>query len=228
LLGNRRPNARLILLVLAVGWSSAQVAQKANQDYETAPLRQRAAFEMGHWVRPSVEHTSELVASLGLRQGDTVADIGTGVGYLLPYLVGVVGVRGVVIGEDIYPDFLAKAQEKVTAAGWQNVRTVLGTEDDPKLGMARLDMALLLDTYHHLNYPAPLLRRIRQALKPGGRLVIIEYYRSRKHPGASDEDLRSHIRLDRDEVAAEVAGQGFHLSRQFDHLPHEYVLIFGK
>jgi ubiquinone/menaquinone biosynthesis C-methylase UbiE len=204
----------------------SQVAQKANEDYLTPVRREKAAFEMTHWVRPKVEHTSELVASFGLRPGETVADVGTGVGYLLPYLVSVVGAQGTVIGEDIYSDFLATAQEKIDTAGWRNVRTVLGTEDNPKLGVSQLDTALLLDTYHHLNYPARMLQNIRRALKPGGRLVIVEYYRSRPHPGAMDADLRSHIRLDRDDVAKEVSAQGFHLSKEFDHLPHEYVLMF--
>jgi ubiquinone/menaquinone biosynthesis C-methylase UbiE len=183
---------------------------------------------MGHSVRPLVERTAELVASFGLRHGDAVADIGTGVGYLIPYLVARVGVFGSVIAEDIYPDFLAQAQQRSTAAGWQNVRTVLGTEQDPKLPAGQLDAALLLDTYHHLNYPVPILQQIARALKPHGRLIIVEYYRSRKHPGASDDDLRAHIRLDRDEVVAEVEAQGFRLARRFDHLPHEYVLTFSK
>ena len=89
-------------------------------------------------------------------------------------------------------------------------------------------MALLLDTYHHLNYPAETPRHIRQALKIRGQLIIVKYYRSRKHPGASDEDLRTHIRLDRDEVVTEVSAHGFRLAKQFDHLPYEYVLMFGR
>lgn len=220
---------RLVILFLAAScWCVCQVARNANEDYGTDAMRQKAAWEMDHWVRPSVEHTTDLMSSLELRPGDAVADIGTGVGYLLPYLVARVGARGSVIAEDIYPDFLAKAQERISAAGWKNVRTVPGTEHDPKLPLARLDVALLLDTYHHLNYPAEMLRHIRRALKPDGRLVIVEYYRSRKHPGASAEDLRTHIRLDRDEVVAEVQANKFHFVRQFDHLPHEYVLMFSK
>jgi ubiquinone/menaquinone biosynthesis C-methylase UbiE len=220
---------RVVLLCVAAGCRcDSQVAQKPNEDYDTAERRQRAALEMDHWVRAGVERTGDLVASLGLRPGDVVADIGTGVGYLLPYLAARVGPQGAVIAEDIFPDFLAKAQEKIDAAGWRNVRTVLGSERDPKLPANQLDVALLLDTYHHLNYPTETLRHIRRALKVRGQLIIVEYYRSRKHPSASDEDLRSHIRLDRDEVVAEVSAHGFRLAKQYDHLPHEYVLMFGR
>jgi ubiquinone/menaquinone biosynthesis C-methylase UbiE len=183
---------------------------------------------MDHWIRPSVEHTGELVTSLGLQPGEAVADIGTGVGYLLPHLVARVGPQGSVVGVDVYPDFVSKARDRVKAAGWRNVRVVLGTEHDPRLPPAQIDAAILLDTYHHLNYPDQTLRHVRQALKPHGRLIIIDYYRSRRHPGTTDEDLRKHIRIDRDEVVSEVQAEGFQLARRFDHLPHEYVLIFEK
>ena len=123
---------------------------------------------------------------------------------------------------------MARVQEKIKAAGWRNVRAVLGTEYDPKLPPARFDVAIVLDTYHHFNYPVQMLQHIRTALKPTGRLIVIEYYRSRHHPAATDEDLQSHIRLDHDGVVAEVSAHGFHLTRVFDHLPYEYVLMFSK
>jgi ubiquinone/menaquinone biosynthesis C-methylase UbiE len=219
---------RLALLFILAGCGVAQVAKKANEDYETAERRQHAASEMDHRVRPSAEHTAELVESLGIRATDAVADVGTGVGYLIPYLLPKVGIFGSVVAEDIYPDFVAKVQEKIKAAGWQNVRAVLGTEQDPKLPPARFDVAIVLDTYHHFNYPVLMLQHIRTALKPKGRLIIIEYYRSRHHPSATDEDLQEHIRLDHDGVVAEVSAHGFHLTKSFDHLPYEYVLDFAK
>jgi predicted methyltransferase len=219
---------RIALLFLLAGCCAAQVAKKANEDYETAERRQHAASEMDHRVRPSVEHTAELVESLGIRPTDAVADVGAGVGYLIPYLLPKVGPFGSVVAEDIVPDFVAKIREKIKAAGWRNVRAVLGTEQDPKLPPARFDVAIVLDTYHHFNYPVQMLQHIRTALKPMGRLIVIEYYRSRHHPAATDEDLQSHIRLDHDGVVAEVSAHGFHLQRSFDHLPYEYVLEFAK
>ena len=218
----------IALLFVLAGSCGAQVAKKANEDYETAERRQHAASEMDHRVRPSVEHTAELVESLGIRPTDAVADVGAGVGYLIPYLLPKVGPFGSVVAEDIVPDFVAKVQEKIKAAGWRNVRAVLGTELDPKLPPARFDVAIVLDTYHHFNYPVQMLQHIRTALKPKGRLIIIEYYRSRHHPSATDEDLQSHLRLDRDGVVAEVSAHGFHLTKSFDHLPYEYVLNFAR
>ena len=83
---------------------------------------------MDHRVRPQAEHTAELVDSLGIKQTDAVADVGTGVGYLIPYLLPKVGIFGSIVAEDIYPDFVAIVQEKIKAAGWRNVRAVLGPE----------------------------------------------------------------------------------------------------
>ena len=105
---------------------------------------------------------------------------------------------------------------------------MLGTEHDPKLPVNRLDGAILLDTYHHLNYPEETLRGIHRALKSRGRLFIIDYYRSRENPAASLEVVRRHIRLDRDDVVKEIQAQGFRLTKQFDHMPFLYVLVFEK
>ncbi len=216
------------LVFLLAGCCVGQVAKKANEDYATPERRQHAASEMGHWVRPQAEQTQRLIDSLDIRPGFAVADVGAGVGYLIPFLEAKVGPFGMVIEEDILPDFLAQADEKIRAGGCRNIRTQLGTEQDPKLPPAQIDVVMVLDTYHHFNYPAPMLRHIRAALNPRGRLVIIEYYRSRPHPSASDEDLQAHIRLDRDGVVAEVSASGFRLIQTFDHLPYEYVLDFGK
>ena len=129
---------------------------------------------------------------------------------------------------DIYPEFIDKTRKRIIAAGWRNVDTVLGTERDPKLPANRLDAAILLDTYHHLNYPVATMRGVHRALKSGGRLFVIDYYRSRPHPAASPEQLRRHIRLDRDDVVKEVEAEGFHLAKTFDHMPFMYVLVFEK
>ena len=219
----------LVIYFLLLPCSSvAQVATKANEEYRTRAQREKAASEMAPPDRAAVEKTSEMVKSLGLHAGDAVADVGTGVGHLLPFLESEIGTTGTIFAVDIFPEFIAKARERITAAGWRNVHTVLGTERNPKLPANRIDAAILLDTYHHLNYPVATMRGVHRALKSGGRLFVIDYYRSRPHPAASAEQLRRHIRLDRDDVVKEVEAKGFHLSKTFDHMPFMYVLVFEK
>jgi ubiquinone/menaquinone biosynthesis C-methylase UbiE len=215
-----------LTVLMLLPQAGSQVAQNANEEYRNAAARSKAAFEMEHPIRPSIEQSADLAASLGIRRGDVVADVGTGAGYFLRYLIAAVGEQGRVIAEDIHPDFLQLVRRKITENGWKNVTAVLGTEKDPKLPAASLDVVLVLDTYHHLDYPNEILTALRRALKPGGRLIVVDFYRSRKHPGAKDADLKAHVRADRDQVIREVTATKLQLERTFDHLPHEYVAIF--
>ena len=227
--------AVVVYAFLMAGSSGAQVATDANEGYRTPALREKAASEMGSTFRGALQRSGPLVDSLGLRAGDTVADVGTGVGHLLPYIVKRIGSSGTIFAVDIYPEFLDKVRERIAAARWGNVHPVLGTERDPTLPANRLDAAILLDTYHHLDYPDATMGGVRRALKPGGRLFVIDYYRGRPNPQADLDEVRRHIRLDRDDVVKEIEGQGFSLTKQWDHVtfgwsraPFMYVLVFEK
>lgn len=218
----------ILLLACTAGAAWTQVAEQANRGYETREDRSRVAQNLDNPDREENQKPRELLAALGVSKGDTVADIGTGVGFMLPYLAEAVGPNGRVFAEDIFPDFLEKAQHKIDEHGWKNVTTVLGEEKDTKLPRGAVDLALILDVYHHFNYPTAVLSSLRNSLKPGGRVAVVDFYRSRKHPRMSPDRLENHIRLDRDGFAAEIESAGFALDRQFDHLPHQYVLVFKK
>ena len=225
----------VVYVFVFAGTSVAQVAATANEGYRTPAQREKAASEMAPHTRAALERTGALIDSLGLHAGDTIADVGTGVGHLLPYIVRHVGSSGTIYAVDIYPEFLDKVRKRIAATGWQNVHPVLGTERDLKLRPNRLDGAILLDTYHHLDYPEATMQGVRRALKPRGRLFIIDYYRNRPNPAASADEVRRHIRLDRDDVVKEVEAQGFRITKQWDHMPFSwgqtsfiYVLVFEK
>jgi ubiquinone/menaquinone biosynthesis C-methylase UbiE len=151
-----------------------------------------------------------------------VADIGTGAGFMLPYLADAVGTAGRVVAEDIFPDFLDEAKETAGEKKLTNVQFVLGTEKDVKLEPGTIDLAFVLDAYHHFDYPAEMLNSIRRALKDGGRLAIVDFYQR----GFRDP---KHIRLDDREVIQEVTRHGFTLlsSRPFQP-DRQYLAIFGK
>ncbi|HEY1204486.1 MAG: methyltransferase domain-containing protein [Bryobacteraceae bacterium] len=215
------------LLLLASACAHAQVAERANAHYATPEQRSAMARGMADPSRDRQQKPRELVASLSIAPGMTVADVGTGPGYMLPFLSAAVGPRGRVIAEDIFPDFLEAAQLRAGSAHLANVAVVLGTETDPKLPAGSLDLAFLLDVYHHFNYPGPMLAHLRDALKQGGRLAIVDYYRRR---GAMpSQDALEHIRADQPQVIQEVEAAGFHLVSKHDHIPDsQYVLVFRK
>ena len=225
----------LVCGLFMTGMSMAQVTINANEEYRTHALREKAASQMGSNLRGALERLGPLVDSLGLHAGDTVADVGTGVGYLLPYILRRIGGNGTIFAVDIYPEFLDEVRKRIAAAGWTNVHPVLGTELDPKLSADRLDGAILLDAYHHFDYPKAMMQGLRRALKSGGRLFVIDFYRSRPNPAASLDEVRRHIRLDRDDVVKEIETQGYRLTKQWDHMhfswtqtPFTYVLVFEK
>jgi ubiquinone/menaquinone biosynthesis C-methylase UbiE len=204
--------AALILAVTA--W--AQVADDANKGYKTKEGRDKVAAGLDDPHRDGKQKPLELVAAMNIKPGMTVADIGTGTGYMLKFLSDAVGPTGKVYGEDIQTDFLDRARAKNVP----NTTLILGTPTDPKLPRNSIDIALVLDVYHHFDFPDKMLAAIRGALRPGAHLVIVDYYKSASpSPG--------HIRLERDDVAAEIERNGFHLLDKRDHLPKtQYMLTF--
>ena len=216
----------LPLALLFAAALPAQLSQKANEGYRTEEDRARVARNLDSEEREQRQKPRELLASIGLKEGQIVADIGSGPGFMEPYFMEVIGPTGKLYAEDIQQDFLDQVEAKVKENGWKNVETVLGDQIDPKLPKGEIDLAFILDAYHHFEYPRKTMAKVRESLAPGGRLAVIDFYRSRKHPTMSKERLMGHIREDRDGFATEIESAGFKLIRHFDHLPHQYVLIF--
>ncbi|MDA1316007.1 MAG: methyltransferase domain-containing protein [Acidobacteria bacterium] len=207
---------------------AGQVAEKANEGYKTKEDRERVAVNLGDPDRVERQKPVELLEAIGVTPGQTIGDIGTGVGFMLPYMADAIGPSGRVYAEDIQDDFLEKAQAVAAEHGLKNISFVKGDPNDVKLPENSLDLALILDVYHHINYPEATMASVYKALKPGGRLAVIDFYRSREHPSMSEERLKNHIRLDRDGFKAEIEAGGFNFDRTFDHLPYQYVLMFRK
>ena len=129
--------------------------------------------------------------------------------------------------EDISNDFLDKAKTRAHVLGITNVTFVLGTERDPKLPADTLEGVLLLEVYHHFDYPEEMLGHIRDSLLSDGRLVIADYY---KRPDAMPGGrAMQHIRLDEDDVIKEVEANGFKLASKHELVPKQmYMAIFVK
>jgi ubiquinone/menaquinone biosynthesis C-methylase UbiE len=217
---------RCLLPLLALSLH-AQVAGQANSGYQTEQQRQNVAKGLADPARDEKQKPGELIRAIGLQPGMSVADIGTGVGYMLPFLSRRVGPQGKVYAEDIFDDFLAAAKQHATDLKLENVTFIKGTETDPKLPEGSLDIVLALDVYHHFDYPDKMLAAIYKALKPDGRLAIVEYY---KRPEAmAGGRAVTHIRLDMPDVIKEIEANHFHLLSEKEHIPNsQYILVLRK
>lgn len=173
--------------------------------------------------REAEEHPDEALDALKIRAGDTVADIGAGVGYFAWRLAGRVGPKGVVYGEDIQQGMLDQMEKNMRERHIENVRPVLGGVDDPKLPKNSVDLVILVDVYHEFSEPEKMLDRIRESLKTGGRLVLLEY---------RGEDPKVPIRPEHKmtvkQVRAEVEPEGYRFEQSIETLPQQHIIVFRK
>ncbi len=173
--------------------------------------------------REAEEHPDEALDLLKIPKGATVADIGAGVGYFTWRLADRVGPSGVVYGEDIQPRMIELLNGNMRDRKITNVRAVLGTIDDPKLPKDSLDLVLLVDVYHEFSEPEKMLDRIRESLRPGGRLVLLEY-RAEDPAVPIRPEHKMTVRMVRDEVEPE----GFRFDQAIEKLPQQHIIVFRR
>ena len=215
----------IFVAAAAIGW--CQVAKEANRDYETKEDRAKMAKRLEAPARLANLKPAELVARLGVVSGSTVVDLGTGTGNLLNELSAAVGAKGHVVAEDIFPDFLDRARDRASKAKLDNVEFVLGTDTDPKLPAGAADLVIVLDAYHHFDYPERMLAGIKRSLRPGGRLAIIEYHKKLGAMESAPEFALKHIRASAEQVVQEAEAAGFKLLWRRDHAPdRQYIAMF--
>ncbi len=167
------------------------------------------------------EAPQDAIRALKIPKGATVADIGAGTGYITLLLSAEVGPNGRVYANDLQPQMIEILRRRLADKKVSNVTPILGEVDDPKLPAASLDLELMVDVYHELSRPQVMLRRLREALKPGGRLVLLEY---RKEDPAIP--IRPEHKMSVREAKMEVEAEGFTLSKVDESLPRQHILIF--
>ena len=165
----------------------------------------------------------QIMDALGIAERSVVADIGAGGGWFTIRLARRVGSGGVVFAQDIQPQMLEATMRRVAREGLGNVRRVLGTSDDPHLPPASCDAVLMLDTYHELDRPVAMLRNVAKALKPQGRVGVIDFKRDGLGPGPDLEE-----RVDPDEVVRDAEAAGLRLVSRETFLPYQFMLVFSR
>ena len=167
-----------------------------------------------------------LTAALAPRPGERVADVGAGTGLFLEPFSRAVGPTGRVLAVDISPKFAEHLRERARVEGLANVEVVLCDERDSGLAPASVDAVFVCDTYHHFTYPQTTLASLHRALRPGGRLVVVDFERIE---GVSSEWVLGHVRAGKDVFRAEIEAAGFELVDEPDAgLAENYVLRFRR
>lgn len=191
----------------------------------------RYAFVMSHegadWLdrdeRVQEEQPDIALKTIGIAPGSVVGDVGAGSGYMTVRLAKLVGPTGTVYANDIQKEMLDLLGRRLRRAKLTNVQPVLGTPTDPKLPEGALDLILMVDVYHEFQAPQEMLRRMLASLKPGGRMVLLEY----RKEDPSIPILYEH-KMSVAEAKLEVEAEGFTLSRVEEVLPRQHILIFTK
>jgi ubiquinone/menaquinone biosynthesis C-methylase UbiE len=197
--------------------------------YMGRPIADVMSFEGGgaDWlVRPErlqEEHPDEMLDALKIAEGSTVADVGAGVGYITVRIARRVGAKGVVYATDLQKNMLDSLQVNAKNFGLTNIKTILSSPTDPKLPKAKVDLILMTDVYHEFAQPELMIAGLRDALKPGGRIVFVEFR------GEDDAvPIKPEHKMTLRQVRKEIEPMGFAFVDSLEFLPWQHIIIFKK
>ena len=159
---------------------------------------------------------------LGIGDGSIVADLGAGSGWFTIRLANRVGPNGKVFAEDIQRPMIQAINVRLESLGIKNVKTVLGVARDPRLPEP-VDAVLIVDAYHEMEQPVPLLRNVARSLKPSGRIGIVNFTKQGGGPGPAMEE-----RVDAERVISDAEAAGLRLRSRETFLKYQYLLIFER
>jgi ubiquinone/menaquinone biosynthesis C-methylase UbiE len=174
------------------------------------------APERAQWQKPA-----ELVAALAVVPGSTVVDIGAGTGYFNQLWSQAVGANGTVIAMDVEPGLVAYMRDRAEREGTPNVVPVLGSYDNPRIPRASADLLVMVNLYHHIDHRIVYLRGLAPALRPGARLVVVDF-----RPGDLPVGPPAGKKIAPEQVDAEMKEAGFEKIGALELLPHQFVSIF--
>jgi ubiquinone/menaquinone biosynthesis C-methylase UbiE len=173
--------------------------------------------------RDAWQQPEKVMETLGLKPGERVADIGAGPGYFTLRFARAVGPSGKVYGVDISRDMLDFLQKQARADNLNNIQAVLADPHDPRLQPDSVDVIFICDTLHHISDRATYYPLLLRALKPGGRLVNIDFYK-RTLPVGPPVDMK----ISKTDMIREAESAGFQLLHEYDFLKYQYFLVFTR
>ena len=219
---------------LACGHVSGQEAGNGKStipeertEYKGRVIARTMHFTGAEWLireeRENEERCSMLLTNLGIKRGDVICDMGCGNGFYALQMAQLIGDKGLVIGVDVQSEMLELLRRRMEKEGIDNVMPVLGSYHDPRLPPESCDLILLVDVYHEFSYPELMLSAMRKALKPKGRIALVEY---------REEDptvpIKALHKMSKRQILREYKPNGFRLVGEFDELPWQHVMFFEK
>jgi ubiquinone/menaquinone biosynthesis C-methylase UbiE len=211
----RQRLARLVLAALAIAPFGA--APQHGRLFPPEQLGMLEGPDRDAWNRPD-----QIMDRLLIAEGSTVADLGAGGGWFTMRLANRVGPNGMVYAEDVQSQMIDAITRRTARAGLKNVKAVLGTRSDPRLP-APVDAVLFNDAYHEVEHPVVMLGNVARALKPNGRIGIIEFKKDGLGPGPPMEE-----RVDPEEVIRDAEAAGLQLVSRENFPRYLYMLVFAR
>jgi SAM-dependent methyltransferase len=223
-----RPERSLSFLVTPPSASEQAVTvREAPAQYKGRTLASVMSAAGADWLtreeRERMEQPEKVLDALSLKSGMVVADVGAGVGYFSLRLAKRVGGNGRVLAVDVQQEMLDLLKKNMESERLTNIGLILGTPKDPGLPENTVDVALLVDVYHELQYPEEMMAKIRKSLKPDGRLVLVEYRgEDPKVP------IKPEHKMTATQVLSELEPMGFRIKNTLEFLPWQHIFIFTK
>jgi SAM-dependent methyltransferase len=188
------------------------------------------AFVMGYqaigWLerseREQEENVTKLIENMKINSNDVVADIGAGSGYH-SFKISSKSDKGLVYAVDIQPEMLLAIENRKELSGVINIKTILGSEKSVNLPTHTLDKVLMVDVYHEFNFPLEMILSIKKALKPNGKLFLVEY-RS-EDPNVP---IKSIHKMSEEQAIKEMNMAGFKFIKNINNLPWQHCMVFVK
>jgi ubiquinone/menaquinone biosynthesis C-methylase UbiE len=160
---------------------------------------------------------------LHIKPGQAICDMGCGNGFYTLKLAHTVGAKGKIYAVDIQQEMLDMLQRRAKSAKLTNIVPLLGTETDPRLKENSLDLVLMVDVYHEFSQPEPMLKAIRKALKPEGRIALAEF--RGEDPNVP---IKTEHKMSKKQILKEFTANGLKLAGQFDKLPWQHLMFFTR
>ena len=216
-----------LLCLLALAPLRAEERPTPLTHYKGREIAQTMSFHGADWLtrtsRQQEEDCATMLDALRLKPGQTVCDMGCGNGFYTVELAKRVGAEGRVLAVDVQPEMLTLLRARLRKEEITNVRPLLGKLWDPNLPDNGVDLILLVDVYHEFSHPEQMLRAMRRALKPRGRVALVEFR-------LEDDTVPIKLlhKMSKEQILREFPPAGFKLVEQFDKLPWQHLMFFER